>query len=80
MKRALEAWPTVLGQTASNHGRKLIRPAQQHGRNDRFRRLGDTGQERTTVGEPGQRESAFDLCLLVRRLTNGAVKRIYRLA
>ena len=38
MKRALEAWPTVLGQTASNHGRKLIRPAQRHGRNDRFRR------------------------------------------
>jgi hypothetical protein len=38
MKRALEAWPTVLGQTASNHGRKLIRPAQRHGWNDRFRR------------------------------------------
>jgi hypothetical protein len=38
MKRALAAWPTVLGQTASNHGRKLIRPAQRHGRNDRFRR------------------------------------------
>jgi hypothetical protein len=37
MKRALEAWPTVLGQTASNHGRKLLRPAQRHGRNDRFR-------------------------------------------
>ena len=38
MKRALEAWPTALGQTASNHGRKLIRPAQRHGRNDHFRR------------------------------------------
>ncbi len=37
MKRAVEAWPTVLGQTASNHGRKLIRPAQRHGRNDGFR-------------------------------------------
>ena len=39
MKRALEAWPTALGQTASNHGRKLIRPAQRHGRNDQFRRV-----------------------------------------
>src|SRR6202030_1642924 len=26
MKRALEAWPTVLGQTASNHDRKLTGP------------------------------------------------------
>ena len=30
MKRAVEAWPTVLGQTASNHGRRLIRPARMH--------------------------------------------------
>jgi hypothetical protein len=27
-------------RTTSNHGRKLIRPAQRHGRNDRFRRKG----------------------------------------
>ncbi len=70
MKRALEAWPTVLGQTASNHGRKLIRPAQRHGRNDRFRRLppnvialvnSDEGlvTSPTAGAQPEQRELAF---------------------
>ena len=32
----MEARPTILGQLASNHGRKLIRSAQRHRRNDRF--------------------------------------------
>jgi hypothetical protein len=54
MKRALEAWPTALGQTASNHGRKLIRPAQRHGRNDHFRRnlVARTGRGDGPLTEP----------------------------
>jgi hypothetical protein len=38
-------------QTTSNHGRKLIRPAQRHGRNDRFRRFSPSASP--LVGDRG---------------------------
>jgi hypothetical protein len=46
-----------LGQTASNHGRKLIRPAQRHGRNDHFRRKGATIPVAGEVSSPPNRSS-----------------------